>query len=152
MSLPAHIAAALRDAVAPGQRRALLASIIAAFLIFLALHAGVAWAIETFRPQNYAWLRWPLQILGDFAVMGLAWLLFPAVSTTILSFFLDAVLDRVVGALEPGGVLVGCHWTGHSGHHVLHGTTVHEHLDRHPGLRAEEAWDHDGFVLGRWRR
>jgi len=95
MSLPAHIATALRDAVAPGQRRALLISIVAAFLVFLALHAAVAWGIEIFRPQDYAWLRWPLQILGDFAVMGLAWLLFPAVSTTILSFFLDRVLDRL---------------------------------------------------------
>lgn len=94
-SLPAHIALALRDAVAPGQRRALLISIVAAFLVFLALHAAVAWSIEVLRPENHPWLRWPLEILGDFAVMGLAWLLFPAVSTTILSFFLDAVLDRL---------------------------------------------------------
>lgn len=94
-SLPAHIAQALRDAVAPGQRRALLISILAAFLVFLALHAAVAWGIEVLRPENHAWLRWPLQVLGDFAVMGLAWLLFPAVSTTILSFFLDRVLDRL---------------------------------------------------------
>jgi len=94
-SIPAHFWTALRDALAPAQRRALLTSVVAAFLIFLALHAAVAWGIDEFRPERFPWLKWPLEILGSFAVLGLAWLLFPAVSTTILSFYLDGVLDRL---------------------------------------------------------
>jgi len=89
------LAQALRDAFAPGQRRALVISILAAIAIFLGLHFGVAWGIETYRPESYPWLRWPLQILGDSAVAVIAWVLFPSISTTILSFFLDAVLERL---------------------------------------------------------
>jgi len=89
------LALAFRDAFAPGQRRALLISVGAAFLVFVLLWIGVQWAIDAVRPAAHAWLRWPLQILGSFAVAGIAWFLFPSVSTTILSFSLEGVLARL---------------------------------------------------------
>jgi uncharacterized protein involved in cysteine biosynthesis len=86
---------AIRDALAPAQRQALLVSIGATLLIFVALWAGVGWGLARIDLAEYSWLRWPLEILGHLAVWALAWVLFPAVATTILSFFLDGVLNRL---------------------------------------------------------
>src|SRR5215469_2011973 len=89
------VALAFRDAFAPAQRHALLISVGAAFLVFVLLALGVHWGIEAWHLSQRPWVGWALQILGEFAVLGLSWLLFPAVSTTILSFFLDGVLTRL---------------------------------------------------------
>jgi CysZ protein len=94
-SLLATVLQAFRDALAPAQRRALLGSIAATLGVFLGLHAGVSGAIDYVRPERHPWLLWPLEILGNFAVLGLAWLLFPAVATAILSLFLEGVLARL---------------------------------------------------------
>ena len=94
-SLLATISEAFRDAVAPAQRRALFGSILATLAVFAGLHLLVSWGIEHLRPESHPWLLWPLEILGNFAVLALTWLLFPAVATTILSLFLDGVLARL---------------------------------------------------------
>jgi|SRR5579864_43969 len=86
---------AFQDAFAPGQRRALIISVIAALLVFVLLAVLVHLGIALWHPSEQSWVGWLLQILGGFAVAGLSWLLFPAVSTTILSFFLDGVLTRL---------------------------------------------------------
>lgn len=65
---------------------------------------------------------------------------------------LDAVIDRMVSALVPGGDLVACHWLGHSPDHQLHGSVVHERLAAHPALDRRLHEDHDGFVLDAWNR
>jgi len=90
--LLATISQAFRDAFAREQRRALFGSILATLAVFAALHLGVSGAIDHLRPESHAWLLWPLEILGNFAV---TWLLFPAVATAILSLFLDGVLARL---------------------------------------------------------
>ena len=89
------IATSFQDAFAPGQRRALILSVVFAFLTFIGLALLVHWGIAAWHPSERSWVGWLLQILGGFAVAGLTWLLFPAVSTTILSFFLDGVLTRL---------------------------------------------------------
>lgn len=89
------ITAAFQDAFAPGQRRALVLSVVLAFLTFIVLALLVHWGIAAWNPSRQSWLGWLLQILGGLAVIGLTWLLFPAVSTTILSFFLDGVMARL---------------------------------------------------------
>lgn len=86
---------ALHDAFAPAQRRMLVVSIGATILIFLALSFGVGWSLATIDLANFSWLKIPLEILGHFAVLLLAWLLFPSVATTILSLFLDGMLNRL---------------------------------------------------------
>lgn len=101
-SLLATVTQAFRDAFAPAQRRALLGSILATLCIFVALHFAVSWGIETVRPESHPWLLWPLEILGNFAVLALTWLLFPAVATAILSLFLEGVLERLEAQHYPG--------------------------------------------------
>lgn len=93
--LLATVSRAFRDAFAPAQRRALFGSILATLAVFAGLHLCVSWAVGRLRPESHPWLLWPLEILGNFAVLALTWLLFPAVATAILSFFLDGVLARL---------------------------------------------------------
>ena len=93
--LLATVAQAFRDAFAPAQRRALLGSIGATLAVFLGLHFLVSWGIDRVRPETHPWLLWPLEILGNFAVLAVTWLLFPAVATAILSLFLEGVLERL---------------------------------------------------------
>jgi uncharacterized protein involved in cysteine biosynthesis len=100
--LLAAISQAFRDAFAPAQRWALFGSILATLAVFAALHLGVSWAIDHLRPESHPWLLWPLEILGNFAVLALTWLLFPAVATAILSLFLDGVLARLEAQHYPG--------------------------------------------------
>jgi uncharacterized protein involved in cysteine biosynthesis len=100
--LLATVAQAFRDAFAPAQRRALIGSILATLAAFVALHFLVSWGIEHLRPESHPWLFWPLEILGNFAVLALTWLLFPAVATAILSLFLEGVLERLEAEHYPG--------------------------------------------------
>jgi len=94
-SLFATLSRAIEDALAAAQRRTLLISMAATLAVFLLLALGVSVTIDRLRPESHPWLLWPLEILGNFAVLGLAWLLFPAVATAILSLFLDGVLARL---------------------------------------------------------
>lgn len=94
-SLPKTLGLAITDALAPEQRQALILSVVAAVAVFVLLFAGVTWGIDVARPSDRWWIRWPLEILGNLAVLALAWLLFPAVATTILSLFLEPVLRRL---------------------------------------------------------
>ncbi|HKF71049.1 MAG TPA: EI24 domain-containing protein [Stellaceae bacterium] len=100
--LLATVSQAFRDAFAPAQRRALLGSILATLAVFVGLHFLVSWGIEQVRPESHPWLLWPLEILGNFAVLALTWLLFPAVATAILSLFLEGVLERLEAENYPG--------------------------------------------------
>lgn len=65
---------------------------------------------------------------------------------------LDAVVERLVGALLPGGTLLACHWTGHSPDHEVDGATVHAALDRHPDLTPTDHRVGPTYVIDRWRR
>ncbi|HXP75393.1 MAG TPA: EI24 domain-containing protein [Stellaceae bacterium] len=100
--LLATVSQAFRDAFAPAQRRALIGSILSTLAVFAGLHLAVSWAIEHVRPEKHPWLLWPLEILGNFAILALTWLLFPAVATAILSLFLDRVLARLEAQHYPG--------------------------------------------------
>ncbi len=68
------------------------------------------------------------------------------------------VVDGLVAGLRPSGLLVGCHWLGHSADHILHGDTVHEIIDRHPFLdhlahhRSPERAGRAGFRMDTWER
>lgn len=95
LSLPKSIGLAIQDALAPKQRRALILSIVLAVVVFGLLFFAVGWGVEAARPSEHWWIHWPLQVLGQLAVLALAWLLFPAVATTILSLFLEPVLRRL---------------------------------------------------------
>ncbi len=65
---------------------------------------------------------------------------------------LRAIIDRLVRILEPGGILLAAHWTGHSSDHILHGERVHDIIRSEPGLTLQLSEAHDGFILDRWER
>lgn len=65
---------------------------------------------------------------------------------------LDEVVDRLVGALRPGGRLVACHWRGRSPDHARTGDEVHARIGEHPDLLPVETRAHPTFVLDEWRR
>jgi len=94
-SLLKTLGLAIEDALAPAQRHALIFSIVGAVAVFALLLLGVNWGVTAARVSEHWWFRWPLEILGNLAVLGLAWLLFPGVATTILSLFLEPVLRRL---------------------------------------------------------
>ncbi|HVM81184.1 MAG TPA: EI24 domain-containing protein [Stellaceae bacterium] len=94
-SLLKTLGLAFEDALAPAQRQALILSIVGAVAVFGLLFIGVTWGVSAARVSEHWWFRWPLEILGNLAVLGLAWLIFPGVATTILSLFLEPVLRRL---------------------------------------------------------
>ena len=71
---------------------------------------------------------------------------------------LAEVLQRLVDALEPGGRLIACHWTGASADHVQTGAAVHVAVDEacagwhHHATEAHRDADHDGYLLDVWDR
>lgn len=66
---------------------------------------------------------------------------------------LAAAVDRLVAVLEPGGLLVACHWLGASPDHRLHGEEVHTVLRaRLAGLDRGRVEVTPGFVLETWHR
>ncbi|HTS92829.1 MAG TPA: EI24 domain-containing protein [Stellaceae bacterium] len=94
-SLLKTVGLAFEDALAPAQRHALIFSIVGAVAVFVLLLLGVNYGVSWARVSDHWWFRWPIEILGNLAVLGLAWLLFPGVATTILSLFLEPVLRRL---------------------------------------------------------
>lgn len=67
---------------------------------------------------------------------------------------LDALVDGIAGSVAAGGLLVACHWLGSSPDHKVHGSVVHELLQR----RCVAGFEHrhhratPGYVLDAWRR
>ena len=92
---------ACRDALAPAQRRALLISLGLAALVFVALLAAFTLFLDRAHPFGAAWLDVPVTLLGEFAVLALAWLLYPMAVTVALGFFLDGVILRLERAYYP---------------------------------------------------
>ncbi len=71
-------------------------------------------------------------------------------------YFEPGVLQRLVrelmARLRPGGIVLGCHWLGHSADHVLHGADVHALIDE-SGLVPDvpRPVSGDGYQLDIWR-
>jgi CysZ protein len=83
---------ACSDALAPRQRRAFLASLGLAVLLFLGLWFGATALLQGGHLFGNAWLDAPLTVLGSLAALALCVVLFPALMTLVLGFFLDGVL------------------------------------------------------------
>jgi CysZ protein len=81
---------------APPMRRVVGLGLGLAVLTFAALWLGVAAAL--YRTAIFAWqpLNWLVDLLGGLGVLALTWLLFPAVVTLIMGFY----LERVAAAVE----------------------------------------------------
>ncbi|MGC2199340.1 MAG: EI24 domain-containing protein [Stellaceae bacterium] len=81
---------------APPMRRVVGLGFGLAVLTFAALWLGVAAAL--YRTAIFAWqpLNWLVDLLGGLGVLVLTWLLFPAVVTLIMGFY----LERIAAAVE----------------------------------------------------
>ncbi|MEI8394882.1 MAG: EI24 domain-containing protein [Rhodospirillaceae bacterium] len=86
----------------PAIGRIIVASLLATTIGFITLAFGVSGLLTALHVTGIAWLDPVIDLLGGVAVLGLAWLLFPAVVPLISSFFLDDVVDAVERRYYPG--------------------------------------------------
>lgn len=86
----------------PASRRVVWIAVLAAVGAFIALFAGVEWALTTSTITSIGWLDTGLDVLGGLAVAAVAWLLFPAVVGMVAGFMLESVVDRVEARHYPG--------------------------------------------------
>lgn len=59
----------------------------------------------------------------------------------------DAVIDRIVGSLAPGGEVLLCHWTGDSDDFAQSGEAAHARFRERSGLRPVVVHHDEEFVL-----
>jgi CysZ protein len=86
----------------PPLRRVVLLGLALAVASFAALWVGAAVLLDRTPLFGWAALDWLVNILGALAVLGLSWLLFPAVVTLVMGFFLDRVAAAVEARDYPG--------------------------------------------------
>ena len=86
----------------PRLRRIIAASLGLAVLSFAALWLAVAIALDRGVSLRWAPLDWFVELLGAAAVLGLSWLLFPAVVTLIMGLFLGQVAAAIEALDYPG--------------------------------------------------
>ena len=82
----------------PAIRRPMWAGVGGAVVIMTALASGLwylVYQVEFFEAWWLGWLDWVVDTLGGMAVMGLTWLLFPAVVSVIVGFLLEGVASAV---------------------------------------------------------
>jgi CysZ protein len=80
----------------PPMRRVVLLSFAIAVFAFAALWFAVALLLHDTALFDWRPLNWLVELLGGFAVLGLTWLLFPAVVTFIMGFY----VERIAAAVE----------------------------------------------------
>lgn len=86
---------ALPDLTAPHQRRVLLTSLVGTVVLLAVLWFGAIWLLQLFHYTGFWWIDRPIALLGGAGALFLAWLLFPAMSALVTSFFLDEVARAV---------------------------------------------------------
>jgi len=92
---------AIQQLSAPVFRRVLVRALGLAALTFAALAVGVQWALVQWGLADTPWIGTVIQFLGGFATLGLAWVLFPAVSTMMVELFVEDVTEATELAHYP---------------------------------------------------
>src|SRR4051812_39565673 len=87
---------ALADLTDPAVRRLTALGLALALAIFLLIWTAVAILLARAAPFEWAPLNWLVDLLGGLAVLGVSWLVYPAVVTIAMGFF----LDRIAAAVE----------------------------------------------------
>ena len=93
---------ALADIFDPRLRRVLVLSLLLAAGVLTALAAGLAFLLDRTTLFDIWYLDGAIELLGGFAILVLSWLLFPAVVTLVLGFFLDSAITTVEARRYPG--------------------------------------------------
>jgi uncharacterized protein involved in cysteine biosynthesis len=99
--MPTALFRAVTALGAPPLRRIIALGIGLAALSFAMLWAAVALLLHAWAPFAWRPFDWLVEAAGGLAVLTLSWLLFPAVVTLILGFFLDRVAAVVEAADYP---------------------------------------------------
>ncbi len=79
----------------PTFRKVIFWGIFGAFLIFMILLTAVSGYLVENVLINIPWVDTLIDFLGPIAVLGLVWLLFPAVASVIIGFLLDDIATAV---------------------------------------------------------
>ena len=87
----------------PPMRRVVALSLGFAALTFAGLWVAVAGVLYNAAFFEWRVLNWLVDLTGGLAVLVLSWLLFPAVVTAIMSFFLERIAAAVEALDYPGG-------------------------------------------------
>ena len=86
----------------PPMWRLITLSLALAVLTFAALWLAVAGVLYDATFFEWRPLNWLVDLLGGLAVLALTWLLFPAIVSLIMSFFLERVAAAVEARHYPG--------------------------------------------------
>jgi CysZ protein len=86
----------------PPMRRVVVLSLGLAVLTFAVLWLGVAEILYHTSLFDWRPLNWLVDLLGGLAVLILSWLLFPAIVTLIMGFYLERVAAAVEALDYPG--------------------------------------------------
>jgi uncharacterized protein involved in cysteine biosynthesis len=100
--VPIALIRAFRDLAAPPLRHIVVIGLALTLATFAALWLITAWVIAEDRLLSWTPLDWLAKLLGALAVLGLTWLLFPAIATLVMGFFLDRVAAAVEALDYPG--------------------------------------------------
>lgn len=97
------LALAFAQLADPAVRRVLWTGILGALALFAAVVGGVWWLLfRTELVAGWGWLDTLVDVLGGLAVLGLSWILFPAVVVAISGLLADGVAAAVERRHYPG--------------------------------------------------
>src|SRR3954453_157115 len=93
---------ALADLSNPAVRRLTASGLALALAIFLLVWIAVAILLTRTAPFGWAPLNWLVDLLGGLTVLVVSWLIYPAVVTLAMGFFLDRIAEAVETLHYPG--------------------------------------------------
>jgi len=93
---------ALGDLLSSPLRRVVALSLALAIATFIVLWIVVAFALGHLPTVGWRAVNWLIDLIGAVGVLLLSWLLFPAVVTMIMGFFLERVAAAVEAVHYPG--------------------------------------------------
>ena len=93
---------AIQELFTPPLRGVVVLSLAVAVASFAALWVGVAILLHNTALFGWWPLDWLIDVFGAFAILLLSWLLFPAVVTLVMGFYLDRVAAAVEARDYPG--------------------------------------------------
>jgi CysZ protein len=96
------LARAFAELASPQLRRVVAISLLIAVVSFAIVWLGVAFALDHMTWIAWRPLRWLVDLLGVAGLMLLTWLMFPAVVTMAMGFFLERVAAEIETRDYPG--------------------------------------------------
>jgi len=93
MGVSSAILLAAQQLSAPEFRRVSVRAIGLSAITFIGLAVGVLWALVHWGLAAMPWIGTLIQFLGGFATLGLAWVLFPAVTTFMVGLFVEDISE-----------------------------------------------------------